>query len=490
MADFGVTPAGFIRKRLADIRPEIISALRNNLQGAGLSGDIETRPDSVMGILIDTFAEREAALWELAEGVYGAMYPISASGVSLDNAVSFTGVQREGATESRGYVLLSGAPGTVIAAGSRIRNVATKELWELASQASISTSSAGAARLLVPADAVAGEQFVIRIDGGIYTWSAPPSGATAQVVATGLASAASGAPVAVLADGARVLAATAAGSAFVLAHSSNLVLEALSSPAIAQTIEPSTLGAEAGVLTEIVDAAAGWDAVTNPEPAVAGSPPESDSDLRNRYATGMFALGGATLDAIASTIKARAPGVTKVVGFENVGNYPDMVGRPPHSVHMVVDGGLDREVAQAIYDSKAAGIDTFGDTTVAVQNYIGVPTLINFDRPVPIYIWIKASVSLLSASEQPFPDNGFEDIKRALVEMGQQLEIGDDVIWQSFFKAVYGVSGVAYANLLFAPSLDPDSPPASGAFKAANIPISDRQKAAFSAQRVEVNNGS
>jgi len=69
MAEFGVTPAGFIRKRLADIRPEIIAALRNNLQAAGLSGDIETRPDSVMGILIDTFAEREAALWELSEGI-------------------------------------------------------------------------------------------------------------------------------------------------------------------------------------------------------------------------------------------------------------------------------------------------------------------------------------------------------------------------------------------------------------------------------------
>src|SRR5690606_15259093 len=137
----------FIRKRLADIRPEIIAALRNNLQVAGLPGDIETRPDSVLGILIDTFAEREAAVWELAEGVYGAMYPSTASGVNLDNAVSLTGVVREGATSSRGYVVLFGEGGTTVPAGSQLRNVETQEVWQLGDEVRITRSNTARATI-------------------------------------------------------------------------------------------------------------------------------------------------------------------------------------------------------------------------------------------------------------------------------------------------------------------------------------------------------
>ena len=141
MAEFGVTPAGFIRKRLADIRPEIIAALRNNLQAAGLSGEIETRPDSVMGILIDTFAEREAALWELSEGIYGATYPSSASGINLDHAVSFTGVTRRGAERARCYALCYGEQGTTIPVGAMVRSLTTQSLWLLAESVTISSAS-------------------------------------------------------------------------------------------------------------------------------------------------------------------------------------------------------------------------------------------------------------------------------------------------------------------------------------------------------------
>ena len=75
MADYGVTPEGFVRPRLPEIRMEIIEELRRNLRARGLPDDMETRPDSVTGVVIDTFAEREAALWEMGEGVYYAMYP-------------------------------------------------------------------------------------------------------------------------------------------------------------------------------------------------------------------------------------------------------------------------------------------------------------------------------------------------------------------------------------------------------------------------------
>src|SRR4051812_11900213 len=88
--DFGVLATGFVKMRLDQIRAAIVADLTFRLGGVV----VETRPDSIMGQLIDTFAEREATLWEMAGGVYAAMYPPTASGVNLDNAVAFAGVLR------------------------------------------------------------------------------------------------------------------------------------------------------------------------------------------------------------------------------------------------------------------------------------------------------------------------------------------------------------------------------------------------------------
>ena len=488
MADYGVTPAGFIRKRLADIRPEITAALRNNLQAAGLSGDIETRPDSVFGILIDTFAEREAAVWELAEGVYGAMYPSTASGVNLDNAVSLTGVVREGATNSRGYVVLSGEGGTTVPAGAQVRNVQTQEVWQIGDEVRITRSNTARASIaLVGGPATL--TYTVYIDGVPYSYT-PGAGATTAQVLQGIAAAITDVTLTVVATTSQLELTAPAGTGFPLGITPNLRVASLGSPAVAESLNPSTLGADPGTLTEILTVVDGWSGVTNPSAASAGAVAESDSSLRSRYGTGLYALGGATLRAVIAHVRTRAPGVTNVVAYENTGNYTDMSGRPAHSVHVIAEGGLDVEIAQAIYDSKAAGIDTHGAFAVPVSGALGLQTVVRFDRPVPVYVWIKAAISLLDPGEQAFPDAGLADIEDGLADFGAQLGIGDDVVWQSFFRAVYSVPGVAHANLSFATSTDPAIAPAPGAYQAANITIQPQQRAMFDASRVEVTNGS
>ncbi len=484
MADFGVTPAGFIRKRLADIRPEIIAALRNNLQSAGLSGDIETRPDSVMGITIDTFAEREAALWELAEGVYGAMYPSTSSGVNLDNAVSLTGGVRDGATRSRGYVVLYGEGGTTVPAGAQIRNSATSELWELADSARISRSNTAHARIGLSGAPAAGA-YTVYIEGVAYTHVAG-GGATAAQIMAGLVAAITDASVAVNAEVGQLVLRAANGAGVPLGLTPNLQVALLGSPALAQSAVPSTLGADVATLTTIETQVTGWDSVTNPAAASNGSPAESDSELRNRYGRGLYRMGGGTLPAIEARVRADAAGVVNVIAYENTGDYTDMDGRPPHSVHVIVEGGLEPEIGQAIHDAKAAGIATHGAFAVPVLTESGLQAVIRFDRPVPVYIWIKAAITLLDPQEQSFPDAGLNDIQTALAAFGQELGIGDDVVWQSFYRPIYGVSGVAHAALLFATSSDPAVQPAPGAYQAANITILPQQRALFDVGRIEV----
>ncbi|HEL5025742.1 TPA: hypothetical protein UOA81_000911 [Stenotrophomonas maltophilia] len=484
MAEFGVTPAGFIRKRLADIRPEIIAALRSNLQAAGLPSDIETRPDSIMGILIDTFAEREAALWELSEGIYGATYPSSASGVNLDNAVSLTGAEREGATPSRGHVVLYGDGGTLVPAGSRIRSAETGERWALSNEVRITRSNVADARMDLNGPPTA-QAYTVYIDGIGYTYIAG-AGDTAVQVLLGLAAAITDSTVTVSVELGQLHLVASGGTGFPLGFTPNLRVTSLGSPGLAETVQPSTLGAAPGTLTVIDTAISGWDSVNNPSAAAAGAPAESDSSLRNRYGQGLYRMGGATLPAIAARVRADAAGVTNVVAYENTGDYVDMAGRPPHSVHVIVEGGLNPEIAKAIHDSKAAGIATHGAFAVPVETDQGQQAVIRFDRPVPVYVWIKASITLLDPQEQAFPDAGLNDIATGLATFGMQLGIGDDVVWQSFYRPVYLVPGVAYAALLFATSADPAAKPAPNAYQATNITIQPQQRAMFDPSRIEV----
>ncbi|TQI72892.1 hypothetical protein FHT98_0612 [Bosea sp. AK1] len=76
---FGVTPAGFARKRL----PEILAELEEAMRLVFGPGVIQT-PESPLGQLNGLFADLSATHWEIDEEVYNALDPDQAEGVNLD----------------------------------------------------------------------------------------------------------------------------------------------------------------------------------------------------------------------------------------------------------------------------------------------------------------------------------------------------------------------------------------------------------------------
>lgn len=90
MADeikYGLSREGFRRKRL----PEIISSMNSRLADR-LGVEIQTGSNSLFGQLVGVFAYEIADLWEMAQDSYNAMYPNTASGVSLSNAAGLAGI--------------------------------------------------------------------------------------------------------------------------------------------------------------------------------------------------------------------------------------------------------------------------------------------------------------------------------------------------------------------------------------------------------------
>ncbi|KUE88876.1 hypothetical protein ASL20_09630 [Cupriavidus necator] len=481
---YGVTHDGFVRKRLPEIRQEIVVDWEARLRAKGYEGPIETRPDSVMGLAIDTFAEREEALWELAEGVYYSMYPPTASGASLDNAVSFSGAKRQPDEPSRCYVVLYGEPGTVVPRGAQIRHRVTQTIWETAGNAVVSADEVADAQIGVMTLAPYAEYSIV-VDGTAYGYQSGDdprlsyvlSGIATALLATGLNVETTATRVRLFSDG---------RAAFSLSVSQNLGVDRLGTPVLAQTLGGMAELANVGDLSQIVTRINGWDGVNNLQPGSVGRAAENDADLRVSYAAGIFRLGAGTQPSIEDNLRERVSGVVDVRAFENDGDDPDQYGRPPHSIHAVVDGGLDDDIAQLLRRTKGGGIDTYGDELVVVVDEDGTHHEIRFDRSHRLYIWIKARIKLLPPEEHEFPGDGYERIQEGIVNVGNAFGIGGDVIMQKLYGGVYRTPGVSMAEVRIAASSDPAFVPADTDYAASNVEVKPFERAVFDTSRVKV----
>lgn len=463
----GVTPYGFVKMRLPEIRQAIAADLKNRLVAAGLDGNIETRPDSVLGILIDTFAEREAALWENAEAVYNAMYPQTAAGVSLDRAVSLAGVSRLAAQKAYTRLIFWGAKGTVVPKGAQA-SAENGSLW--ATDEAVSISETAAAGLVLQA---VGDDVGLTCNGVMYRFSGkqPLAGLAAKFESSGLLAGYDGVALTLTAqDGVNRRFGDFVGLQ---------VLEI--GTAVAATASDNEATAAAGEINRLVEPVA--NRVSNPMAASAGRAVETDAELAYRHSMAVYRLGRATLPALAANIRADVPQIREIGVFANHDDVPDAYGRLPHSVHVVADGGDVEAIARAIWTYKAAGIDTHGSIVQEIQTDFGRQT-VRFDRITPVYVWIQARITLLPESEQVFPAAGFAQIRENLLQASALFGLGDDVLYQKLYYAVFRTAGVATVDLKIAHSTKPTEKPVD--FQAANLTIAPFAKAYFDVARIEV----
>ena len=86
---YGVTLTGFVPKRM----DEIYLSLQGKVSDA-LGVNVMENPQSFLNVLLTLISDEIAQSWECDQQTYHALYPSSAQGVSLDNAVQFAGLRR------------------------------------------------------------------------------------------------------------------------------------------------------------------------------------------------------------------------------------------------------------------------------------------------------------------------------------------------------------------------------------------------------------
>lgn len=239
--------------------------------------------------------------------------------------------------------------------------------------------------------------------------------------------------------------------------------------------------APAGTLTNIETPVSGWDDITNPQDGATGRPVESDPELRLRRARSLQVTGSATVGAIRSRLLEQVDDVTDATIIENRTSEEDAQGRPPHSFEAVVTGGTDADVAEQLFETKAAGIETTGTVTEIVTDSTGKEQVIRFSRPIQRFIWVRLTLTATNG----FPENVDDLATQAIVDKGGELQLGEDVIWQTLVGPVHrAVDNLNQVTVELGVSSDPEQEPST--FETANITIENNEIALFDAERVEV----
>ena len=173
-------------------------------------------------------------------------------------------------------------------------------------------------------------------------------------------------------------------------------------------------------LNQIVDTVGGWYTVTNREIASVGTDRDSDAVFRAKSAKAVARAGTGIVDNIYGELFA-VSGVRKVMIYSNrtdSGAHHNITNPhtlPAHSIAIIVDGGAEQEIAEAIYRKLTLGVTLHGagspiNRTVYSKKYPKSYDIITFARPtykdVRINITIKDPLGTLPT------DNEIQDLIR------------------------------------------------------------------------------
>lgn len=211
---------------------------------------------------------------------------------------------------------------------------------------------------------------------------------------------------------------------------------------------------------------------------------ESEDEFRDRYEKSVDLPGGSNTDAIRAEL-LRIESIKSAKVFENDTDYEDDNGLPPHSVEAVVQGGLDNEIRRAIFDRKAAGIQTHGTISGIVTDLSGIDKTIWFTRPTDVPVWVKISNLELAGDssidiKSTIVRTIIENIGGVNIDGSEEpgLGIGVDVVYNHLICPINQIDGV----LDYVLTLSSDGV----SYSAQNIHIDIRELARTDPAKIEV----
>lgn len=451
----GLTSAGFEIKRLPEIIEEEKARAKEIFQDLVPVGDeVDTSDSSTIGRLIGINSPQISDLWELIQLVYSAFDPNSAVGIALDNLVALNGTTRNPASPTTADVVIWGDQGTTIVAGSQVASTSS-DTYTLDSDSNIVTSNSIGMRLQL-ASVVDGQTYMITIVRANQTINLSYTAGPTDTVASVLAELQSQAAVYSYFSSTSTtveLEITSNNIYVPFSFTTNLVISKIRVKAAVTNTVVGDRSLDANTLNIISTPVLGWDSVNNPASGVIGSNEETDDELRERFRQNKFTTAQNISDALYSDL-VDIEGVSRVIIYDNNTDTTDAVHDiPPHSFKVLILGGDNTEVAQAIWKNQPLGIASTGDEEVEIQDSQGVDQLIYFQRPTAVPVYISMDISAITTDS--LPADYQSTIKASLIEYFDTLSLNAEVIYSRLYTPINQTSGFMINELFIGTSPTP-----------------------------------
>lgn len=185
---------------------------------------------------------------------------------------------------------------------------------------------------------------------------------------------------------------------------------------------------DTGTLTTIVNAVLGWETISNGSNGILGTAQESDNDFRLRIEQARY-KGISLLEAIKSRL-VNVKGVQSCFVYDNYTNSTityDGISIDAHSLVVIVDGGVDADIAEAIFKTKTGGtgytaVPDLSTTVQVTDSAFNVTYPVTFNRPQQMPFRVSIQVKNVN-----YDGNNLEaDVKQAIINWSENLVDGVD----------------------------------------------------------------
>ena len=478
----GLTDKGLVIRRL----PEIIESLRAEARQifADLvppGDEVDVSENTTIGRLIGLVAPSQADLWEATQQVYDSFNPNAASGYSLDNIVTLSGITRYSAEPTRAACIFEGSNNVLIGLNAKVSSSTTQRSFSLVGTVSLNTFQSSGIGITVN-NVQNNTEYTVgySVDGVNFTDITITSDASAtseeilSAIKTAFDTSTGGSFTTYYKESVLFLTRTDPFQTVTFEVTQNLRVNKCQKIGTVQCDENGPLVQLRETIDTISVPILGWDSVINPLDATVGRFEETDEELRERFRNSKFFQAANILESLVDAIK-NVDGVRDVIVYENDTDTTNALGVPPHSFMPVILGGIPTVIGQAIWQNKPTGIPSYGNTSVVISDSQGIGHTISFLRPSEVDIHIKLSITDIGN----MPGDVIAKLKEALVEyFNENYSVGDEVIYSRLYSPINSVQGFQVNSLYLGTSADPSG--------MANITIDFDEVARLKSENIQI----
>lgn len=431
-----------------DVFNQMVTSAKSRLAPYLQGTELQTDANSVVGRLLRIVSVPAYSNGEILQTVMNQFDVNTAEGVQLDYlGWNIHRIKRLGLAQATGMVVVAGDIGVIISEGSLVSNNITGDSFSINDQ--ITFSKNNAVGIVIRVDTVE-PTYSIPYSINSYLSSYPPI----EVMLSGettVAQVAQRISDAINNQTDLMRATVNNDNTITVLISSNLLtgdfdvsagLSIIQSyhQAYISSVTYQSVFADIGAISKIQSPVLGWRSVYNYLPVDPSRAVETDEEYRTRINLCRgFSVG--SYDALWMRMMS-VKGVSFVSIKENLTANPSG-GIINSGIAVTVQGGLEEEIAQALYDGIPVGIMTSGTISRSVKDLNGGNHTVYFSRPVEVPIEISMSI----VAYKDFPANGKQLIKQAITDWFNSLRSGDDIYYSRLYDPINSVRGFSVSDL-------------------------------------------